>query len=215
MAIVTDREGKAALTRIIGRRLASARKMARLRQENAASEIGHKNITQVSLAESGERLLPLNELVKLARLYAVPLDWLVGVIDDPLADPFETNPGVILHTVTSTMRQNFEAFTRAVAENTAIAVSGQRQDRLDLKDMSRMAREAKAQLKRLAELNPAFEEELKGLATLYSTIGKMVAMAERADCRIGEEERLVSEIDRNMRLEEIEPSAKQFMLLLD
>lgn len=213
MAIIKDRTGLEARQKIVGKRLSSARKMSRLRQEDAANAIGHKGITQISLAEDGKRMLPFWEIIKLCELYAVPLDWVAGRIDDPLADPMETNQGVILNAVTVSMKGCFETFTRAMSEHTAVAISGHRQDRMDLKELCALGAQCREQLKRIKELNPEFEEDWRGSAALDKSLRRMDLIAGLASKRIVAEESILSEIDKVMRTEEIGPNAQQFMLM--
>lgn len=78
---------EAALRVMIGSRLKSARDINGMTQVEAASRMGYANSTQVSLLESGARMPTLVMLLHAAAVYAVPIDYLVGLSDEPERDP--------------------------------------------------------------------------------------------------------------------------------
>lgn len=95
------------LARTIGARLRVARVAAQMPASSVAEQLGYRGQTQVSLAEKGERIPPLPVLMRYAKLYVVPLDFLCGLIDDPIADTGETNQGVIANAVSTAIKEQF------------------------------------------------------------------------------------------------------------
>lgn len=82
-----DQKCEAALAMTVRSRLKAARDMNGLNQVQAAQRMGYANSTQISLAESGNRVPPLGMLIRYAEVYAVPIDYLVGLSDEPDRDP--------------------------------------------------------------------------------------------------------------------------------
>ncbi|MGJ7607142.1 helix-turn-helix domain-containing protein [Variovorax sp. LT1R20] len=73
-------EGRAEmqLRRITSERLIRAREASGYGQREAASEMGYETPAQLSQWESGRRFPPTSELIKLANLYLVSIDFLLG-----------------------------------------------------------------------------------------------------------------------------------------
>lgn len=75
------------LRRIVGPRMVRARVRAGFSQTEAATALGYKNPTQLSLWEYGRRLAPIFEIIKAARLYGTSIDYLTGESHEPDRDP--------------------------------------------------------------------------------------------------------------------------------
>lgn len=71
--------------KLVGRRILRARKACRLDGKILAAKIGHKNGTQISLWEAGERLPPLSGLLLIAAHLGVSAEYLCGC--SPEEDP--------------------------------------------------------------------------------------------------------------------------------
>lgn len=171
----------------------------------------HKGITQVSLAEDGQRLPPTLDLLKYAELYSVPIDFLVGRIDDPIAEACEMNQGMIVRSVANSIGGLFNRFANAVGDHVSVSLSNLRQDRAELAEMVQLAEEADVALVRLRELNPEFEE-LRGGSRLETTLLKIATLGRRMDARTRDERRQFDMIDRALDLDTIGPSLEQFQL---
>lgn len=211
MAIPTDPEGKTTLSKIIGKRLRASRKAMGLSQAQAAVALRHKGITQVSLAEDGQRIPPLLDLVKYADLYCVPLDFLVGRIDDPIAESNELSQGLMVRTVSHGIGALFEKFTTAVAGHVSVSLSGLRQDRADLIEMIRVADECERAITRLRELNPEFDE-MRGGSKVESLLMQIAVLGKRIESRTRAERMQFDMIDRALDLESAEVPMEQFRL---
>lgn len=217
MAIVLDRDELEALKKTVGRRLRAARKSTQMSETKAALSIGHKNVTQLSLWESGDRLPPQVELVKLARLYAVPLDYLCGLLDDPLADPLETNQGLIVRAVADAIQAQWDSFTQITGQYAAAAIMGQRQDRADLQSVNEASAALKQALRRVKELNPGFEEDIRGSNNLEMALDRLEAIVARFEKRVESERRAKRCIESEVSLQALadaESRVAQFLLPL-
>jgi transcriptional regulator with XRE-family HTH domain len=78
---------EAALRMLIAQRMKEAREFNGLTQVAAAKQMGYENSTQLSLHESGGRMPTLVVVVHAAAVYGVPVDYLLGLTDEPERDP--------------------------------------------------------------------------------------------------------------------------------
>ena len=209
MPIPTDAKGREELAQIVGKRLRAARRAAGVTQIQAANRLCQKGITQISLAEDGQRLPTLLDMLKYAELYAVPLDFLLGRIDDPIAEADEQSQGLVVRAVSHSIGGLFQKFTNAVAAHVSVTVSNHRQDRRDLLDAIQAAEEAEAALVRVRELNPEFDD-LRNGARLESTLRRLSVIGKRAAARMKSEQAQMDMIDKTLELESIEENIKQF-----
>jgi len=214
VAIQTDQKGRQELTRIVGARLRASRIAARLSMGAAASKLRHKGITQVSLAEDGKRLPPLLDLLKYADLYCVPVDFLLGRIDDPIAETSEHAQGLMVRSVTHSMGPLFAKLTEALASNVAVSLSGLREDRGDLTDVIQLAGEIEQTMDRMRQLNPEFDD-LRGGSKLLLLTSQMASIGRRVESRIRNERIQYEMIDRALDVEEAEERVKQLHLNFD
>jgi transcriptional regulator with XRE-family HTH domain len=211
MPIVKDPEGMQSIRKIIGTRLRAARRGAGFSQIEAAHQIGHKGVTQVSLAEDGKRIPPLIDLIKLANLYCVPLDFLVGRIDDPIAEAEEQSNGLVVRAVSNSISNCISTFTKAVSEHVGVVLSGQREDRLDLQAAVRLSDQLNIAIERLKEINPEYQD-LKGGTKLESIINDLIVLSDRYKQRIKREESQRAMIETVLQLDAIESAVRQFTL---
>lgn len=212
MSIDLDAEGKVQLRKLLGKRLRAARKAAVMTEMDACRIVGQKEQTQVSLWENGERMPTIQSIMKLADAYAVPIDWLLGRTDDPIADPLETNQGVIVHAISSNMRGSFDTLCAAIAQQAAVTLEGYSVDRRELKEMCVMAVEALSALRRIIELNPEFEEEWRGSASLNRVLVQMAAKGDEFGRRIESERLQVEVIDREINYTNMHEGVSQFAM---
>jgi len=209
MPIPTDAKGREALAKIVGKRLRASRRAAGVSQAQAADRLSQKGITQISLAEDGQRLPTLLDMLKYADLYAVPLDFLLGRIDDPIAEADEQGQGIVVRAVAHSIGELFGKFTTAVAAHVSVSVSNHRHDRYDLLDAIQAAEEAELALARVRELNPEFED-LRNGARLEASLRRLSSIGKRAATRIRVERTQMDMIDKTLELQSIEEGIKQF-----
>jgi transcriptional regulator with XRE-family HTH domain len=182
----------------VGKRLRMCRMSCEMSQAEAAKHLGHENATQISLWEGGDRMPTLSDLISLAMLYKTPTDFIIGLINDPVADPRENRFALGAKAVSDTIKSNFLKFCDMVGEATAMTLDQRDEDRKDVKAIADMAVEAKRLLKRVIELNPEFEEDWRGSSNLKTVIEQIIGRGEEAQRRITEEQRRFEVIDREM-----------------
>lgn len=212
MAMILDPEAHARLRKVAGRRLKKSRITAGCSLKDAREAVGYTNDTQLSLVESGERFLPLPALLILCDLYGVPMDYVVGRIDDPLAEPFEVCHGVVAGLVTKAIGETMEKFTAATSEHVAIALASQRQDRVDVTEMIRLVREMVDAYRTVKRLNPSFDDEVRGASRVESLINRLSALASGAAIRVEKDRKLSALIDRRIRPDAVVRGVEQFRL---
>ncbi len=155
---------------------------------------------------------PLLDLMKYADAYCVPLDWIVGRMNDPIAEAQEHKNALMARAVANGLGAMFSKFTSAMSEHAAIVLSGQRRDRQDLQTAIDAAEEVKAALKKVKQLNPDEYEELRGGATLEAAINKLTTISQRLDARIAHERQQLAMIDRALDIQSGEGTIQQFIL---
>lgn len=181
---------KDTLARTIGARLRAARIAAQMPASSVAEQLGYRGQTQVSLAEKGERIPPIPVLMSYAKLYVVPLDFLCGLIDDPIADATETNQGVIANAISEAMREQFTRLVNSISVQASVTIAGYNQDRRDLQATCNIAQQAKVALERVRELNPEFDEDWRGTARLVKHLEGLEQIGNKAAQRLNHEKRM-------------------------
>ncbi|MGS0941474.1 hypothetical protein ACVA51_13080 [Pseudomonas luteola] len=126
-------------------------------------------------------------LIQYARLYAVPLDYICGLIDDPISDHAETNQGVIANVLSEVMHEQFANFVKAISEQASVTIAGFNQDRRDLQTTCNLAHQARAALERVRQLNPEFDEDWRGTASLIKTFESLSQVSAEARSRLERE----------------------------
>jgi len=202
------------LARTIGVRLRASRLAAKMPATTVAERLGYQGQTQVSLAESGDRIPPLPTLMTYADLYAVPLDFLCGRMDDPIADAAETNQGVIVNVLAEAMQEQFSRLVNSVAEQASVTIAGYNQDRRDLQMTCSTAMRARAALKRVRELSPEFDDDWRGTATLVREVENLAALATSTSDRLAREQRLRGAVDQELSLSEMTDKARKGIIQL-
>lgn len=182
MSIVPNPKYRATLSDVIGKRLRAARKAACKSMEDAAEALGHRNLTQISLWESGKRMITLEALTQLADFYGVSVDFLIGRLDDQNADPSELNGAMVAGSVSNALRRNFELFVGVMGQQAQAALMHRRFDREQLGTIVQVGETLKKAANRFAELNPEFEE-MRGGATMVAAIEKVSTICELVTIR--------------------------------
>lgn len=190
--------------RTIATRLKAARRHSGLKQPDVAAKVGQKGLTQISLWENGERQPKLIDLIRLARLYASPLDFLCGLSDDPIADSAENNQGFLVNTISASIHSHYAEFLAKMSHATAVAVESNGRDRIDLRTIGQEMKALKASYARMKELNPDFDDEIRGGSKVEASIAKIGAIIEGAFERIEREIRQCEAIEREIKIADAE-----------
>lgn len=214
MTIFVDVDGHKALCKVIGKRLRAARKAAGLTEHAASEAIGHKSLTQISLIEGGSRMPPMLTVVKLCDLYVVPVDYVLGRIDDPIAERNEQRQAVIARAVSKTMQDGYASFASSVAQQVSIAVDSFSVDRMDMGRLVEAVKLVKSALERVMALNPEFEEDWRGSANLFNAVTAVEVIGKDIEKRHAAERCAMSAIERTRAFELEDDRAMQFQIEL-
>ena len=177
--------------RLVGGRITRARKACRLDGKVLAARIGHRNGTQVSLWESGERLPPLSALVLLAAHLGVSIEFLAGASDSEDPDRAES----LRREARNQARMTIEAAVNAVA----LACTTVPQAAVDAQDawarLGELVGETLGAIAYCRSRNHRlFDEELLGGARLLATADRLAVAVADMGARSGLHERLRADI---------------------
>lgn len=214
MAKKLDSKDLESLKKAVGRRLRAARKAAAVTEKEAADAIGHKGLTQLSLAESGDRIPPTLTLLALADLYQVSIDYFLLRIDDPIAEIDEINQAVISRSIGRGIADVIGALTKTLGDQAAVIIGGHRRDRKDIGSLLDILADAEKALDRVKELNPEFEEDWRGSAALEAAFERAGIIRDDVKRRIDFERRQMDIIDKMIDLDKAESRIMQFSLEL-
>jgi len=186
------------LWKVIATRLCAARRVSGMKQPQVAAAVGQKNMTQVSLWESGERRPKLADLIMMAKLYGVPMDFLCGLSNDPLADAPENNQGFLANMITKAIQTNHMSWVQATSQSVAATIKNHGQDRSDLVQAGKILNDLFKAYNRIKELNPEFDDEVRGASKFESELARLYDLIRVAEHRIDEERRQCEIIDREV-----------------
>ncbi len=177
--------------RLVGGRITRSRLACRLQGKDLAIRIGHKNGTQISLWEAGERMPPLEMVALLAAHLGVSVEYLAGACPEEDPDRLEA-------TRRESIRQARAAIEAAVSAVATACTS-----------LPRAAADTEAAWKRLGGLvgellsavancrernERLFDEELIGGARLLATADRVALAVADMGARSGLHERLRADI---------------------
>lgn len=162
-------DANAALRRVIGERIAAARRLNGWDQCVFASELGFANSSQPSLWEAGKRLPPLAMLIEAARVLGVSVDYLLGESEEADRDPKSAAKAALFRRVRRLLARN----TQAVAECLLEAVSSPAEDELRLSRFATRANALCASVEAFSKLNASVFDDARGGATLLRTCDEM------------------------------------------
>ena len=186
------------LWKVIATRLCAARRVSGMKQPQVAAAVGQKNMTQVSLWESGERRPKLVDLIMMAKLYGVPMDFLCGLSNDPLADAPENNQGFLANMITKAIQHNHMSWVQATSQSVAATIKNHGQDRSDLVQAGKILSDVFKAYNRIKELNPEFEDEIRGASKFEAELARLYNLIMSAERRIDDERRQCEIIDREV-----------------
>ncbi|APQ14706.1 hypothetical protein BJP27_24350 (plasmid) [Pseudomonas oryzihabitans] len=187
---------------MMAKRLTAARRAARMNQIQVAEKLGQKQCSQVSQWEdpTNERMPKLADLIAMAKLYSVPMDYLVCLSDDMIADATENNQSFLARMVSNAIADAQEQFTQAMSQKLAVTIQGHGQDRSDLQAIALALRELKQKITRMQELNPGYDEDWRGYDPVRSALERCDLIVRRADQRIAQENRHCDIIDKELAI---------------
>jgi len=156
-----------------GGRLRQAREIAGLNLTEASQAIGYSQPVQLSLMEAGQRMPPLKVLLALRDLYGTTMDYLCGHAWCSDRDPLAAMQALVAARVTAEVR----GLIGTLSAIGAAATRDLKPDAGRMLGLARCALEAHAALRRVRDLQPDFDEECRGAATLVSKLDLAADMA--------------------------------------
>jgi transcriptional regulator with XRE-family HTH domain len=172
--------------RAFGARLKAAREMAGLNQAYAADRLGYAQAVQLSNMEAGNRMPPLDVLIRAAELYGTSMDYLCGFADDPDRDPASAAVRHVSGRVTAEMNR----LVNVMVETSIATVRELRPDGPRLLRLAQLALEANSALARL-RADPSFDETVRGGATLVARLGLAAELAAEHVAHVARADRVV------------------------
>ncbi len=151
--------------------------------------MGYENSTQLSLWETGQRLPPHAVLVVLSETYAVSIDYLMGVSDEPERDP----KGAEIHALLRTAERMLKEHAASVTETLTGYI---RSDAPSIVATAKMLNHAEAltqAVTRFREANKSSFDELKTGATLVRTCNELAEATTAARNVISRHERIMQQ----------------------
>lgn len=149
--------------RAVSSRLAAGMELADVEAETGIPE---ESLARMEGQKHGGSIPRLDVLAALADLYCVSIDYLAGRINTPDADPVETNQGAIMRSVSASVT-GLQACIEQVAMH---AIQQQQEARRSARQIAQGIEELISAYRRVKELNPQWDEEIRGAARLEKAI---------------------------------------------
>jgi transcriptional regulator with XRE-family HTH domain len=166
------REQESAYMKVVGARLRKARKAAGLSESAAGLALDHNGVTQISLFENGHRFPSMLNLKRLADLYGVTTDYLLGRNEDILSCPEEGNQAVLRGVMVATLTHDFTTFVNGMAQRNALMIQGLSSDRVLLRSVAGLSEDLVQALEVFKRYAPDFEG-IRGGAKLGRLVGEL------------------------------------------
>jgi transcriptional regulator with XRE-family HTH domain len=179
-----EKADRAILVRTIGERLRAARKdLHNMSLETAARRLGYANSTKLSKIENASDTLsvPVLTILKAARLYQVPTDYIFGLTDDWDWRPGESTEAAGVNHVVMEMMENGLRRQMAILQQLEGRLSSYH---TACEAISAASAELNIAYQRLIDINPGFEDETRGSASLKFRIDAVSGAAKLADSAV-------------------------------
>ncbi|MFM0163873.1 helix-turn-helix transcriptional regulator [Paraburkholderia sediminicola] len=158
-------------------RLIVARNLNSLDQKEAAAKLGYKNSSQLSKVESGDAPLPKSLLRKASLAYGVSSDWLLGLSNEPEREPEIAGQMAVMRAVHAGVLEHTQNVTAVMLRLAS--------DQLPLESKLRLlldaTRRAAQSFEKVCRLNSAFNDDIRGGASLQHDIDEMIEVTVSVD----------------------------------
>lgn len=155
---------------IVAERFRQARELCGLSQLEASPLLGYQKSTQLSLIEGGLRTAPLWLLIRASQVYAVSLDWLAGLTDEPEQDP----RGRLARSVTNSITPMMQAMTDALVGSTVLYVESLTPLIPNVERIEASVRLLRQRAERMRELNDCWPDLAAG-APFEASLAQLAA----------------------------------------
>jgi len=176
------RREQAALVKTIGARMRQARELCNLSQNAAAKRLGYSNSSKLSKVEGATdtNSVPLWLIKRAACAYEVSIDFLFGETDD-----WETGARMTQEREISAWLQNaFNNVRQRDIETLRLLHNKVELMRDSVTTMHGCTEDVATALARFVELNPEFEESMRGSARLLATVERANTAAKAAKSKM-------------------------------
>lgn len=187
------RQAEAELMAIMGPRLRKARKLAGFTESTAGLALAHRGVTQVSLFENSRRAPSLNNLRRMAKLYCVQIDYLMGLHDDIGRAPEEGNQAVLCGVMAEAVSGEFQNMIQALATRSAIMLEGFSLDRVLLGTVATKVVDLMSALEVMCR-QPEFED-VRGGAKVVRLVGELHVTMQDHSKRVKREQMAHDEVE--------------------
>ena len=143
-------------------RLVAARNLSALSQGEVSRAIGHVNQTQLILWERGARAVPLADLIRLAEVLNVSIDYIMGASPEPERDPAAGLRHAMLRGVRTQLTRVAEVVVTEVRRHARLVGA----DAGSTGQFIAAGAELLDAVRGLARLNPGHIDDMRGGATL-------------------------------------------------
>lgn len=157
----------------LGGRLLVSRQIAEMDLTEAANGLGLDCGEQLGEIERGGALPSLQIVVAAAKLYGTTMDYLCGLADDSDRDPAIT----LQRWVAARLSASLQRHTRKTCELHVNAIRALHPSAAEGRRLARQVVDAGRALAKFRALNHAFDQELRGGASVVARIGRAVDTA--------------------------------------
>ncbi|SEN75262.1 helix-turn-helix domain-containing protein [Nitrosomonas marina] len=169
--IIPKSSERSALAKCIGKRLKEAREVAGMSQNFAARRLGYVNSSKLAKIEGGTdtNSVPLWLILRASRLYEVSVDFIFGESND-----WELSARACMERDVS--KWVYDYWERARMRDMEAIKALQNRVRVfreSIADMLAASEELRASVQRFIELNPNFENEMRGGSRLIAAVQRV------------------------------------------
>ena len=184
---LSSRRSKAELRKLVAGRFVTAREMNGHTQVVAASLFGYKTSAQLNQWETGKRMPPLEMIVRASSVYRVSVDYLLGVCMDPDRDPASEERMHLLRGAESALHDMAVKLADSILYQTNLGGPSVFTAALIVRGGKRFLES----FQRFRNLNTqAYEEELRGGATLDAAAAEMEQVLLEAEAVLSRNQRI-------------------------
>lgn len=101
----------------IGKRIRSIRETKGFSQEELATQLGYKSVATISHFETGSRKISVSDLLKIAQIMSVPIDYLTGEIQQRVTPSIRERLSFRAKNIVPSIRNHLEPFLQFAEQN--------------------------------------------------------------------------------------------------
>lgn len=168
----TSKQVNAAIRKVVAERFVSARELNGYSQIEASTRMGYKNSAQLCQWEKAQRMPPIDRMLVASIVYAVSLDYLYGLSDEPERDPRLAEQQAMVRNMEDLLHKNAEM----VAQQLSAHVRTGGVNMKTVKTLTARASEAAQAVRNFYSLNQKKFDNLRGGASLLHHCAELEAL---------------------------------------